>query len=184
MRTSATGTSTSNRTPMGGFTLIEILVVVIIIGVLVAGVVLSLGAAGGNRDVTEERDRLVALIDFIRERAELENREYGLRVYQGGYEFVLYDDRINQWIRVKDDRVMRGRALPPSLEVRVAVEGRALVLPKRETKDLAPQIMLFSSGDLNDFQFEVQRRGDPLGFRVHPARNDFAVEVEDLPARG
>ncbi len=72
--------------------------------------------------MTEERDRLLALVDFVRERAELENREYGVRMYQGGYEFMLFDDRTTQWMRVEGERTMRGRKLPPSLEV--ALGGR------------------------------------------------------------
>ena len=109
MRTSATGTSTSSVTGKRGFTLVELLVVLFIIGLVTAVAMLSMSAGGGNRDVTEERDRLVGLIDVLREKAELENREYGLRFYQGGYEFMIYDDRAAQWVRLPEERIMRGR---------------------------------------------------------------------------
>jgi general secretion pathway protein H len=154
---------------------------VVIIGVLVVGAVLSLGASGGNRDVTEERDRLLALIDYMRERAELENREYGLRIFQGGYEFMLYDDRAAQWVRIQEDRSMRGRRLPPTLDITLVVEGRRVIIPAQDARNTAPQILLFSSGDLNDFDFSAQRRGDALGFSIAPDPADYDVTVTDLP---
>jgi general secretion pathway protein H len=165
-----------------GFTLVELLVVLFIIGLVTAVAMLSMSAAGGNRDVTEERDRLVGLVDYLREKAELENREYGLRIYQGGYEFMIYDDRENTWVRLPEERMMRGRRLPPSLETTLAIDGRQVVIPKQDAKDPSPQILLLSSGDLNEFELTVKRRAGPLGFRLTPSKASFDVAVEDLPA--
>jgi general secretion pathway protein H len=182
MLTSATGTSISRAPRSRGFTLLELLVVLFIIGLVTAVAMLSMSASGGNRDVTEERDRLVGLIDVLREKAELENREYGLRLFQGGYEFMIYDDRAARWVRLPEERILRGRKLPTSLEVTLYIEGRPVILPKADAKDATPQVMLFSSGDLNDFDMTVKRRGSALGFRLSPAQSSYDVEIENLPA--
>jgi general secretion pathway protein H len=67
-----------------GFTLIEIMVVVAIIGILVIGAILSLGATGKDSSLERERDRLAALIAYGRERGAMLTLEYGIRIGQHG----------------------------------------------------------------------------------------------------
>src|ERR1041384_1743499 len=74
MPTSATGIWSSRLPVQRGFTLIEILVVMLIIGIMVAGTVLSVGLAHGDRELEKERDRLLALTDFVREQGAMQNR--------------------------------------------------------------------------------------------------------------
>jgi general secretion pathway protein H len=153
------------RPDVAGFTLVELMVVVVIIGVLIAGTLLSLSATGRDSQLEQERDRLVAMVQYVRERAELQTREYGLRCLPDGYQFVVYDSRSNQWQKDELDNSLRDRRLPDGLEFALVLEGRKVVLeaPKPQTglkssvEDLTPQIMLFSSGDTSDFELTLQR---------------------------
>jgi general secretion pathway protein H len=148
-----------------GFTLIELMVVVVIIGILIAGALLSLGATGRDTQLEQERDRLVALLDYARERGELQTREYGLRCTPGGYEFSVYDTRTAQWVADELEEALRPRRLPAGLGFSLVIEGRQVVLeePKPDAnatdgvKDRTPQIMLFSNGDTNDFELTLAR---------------------------
>ncbi|HXC60498.1 MAG TPA: type II secretion system minor pseudopilin GspH [Steroidobacteraceae bacterium] len=184
MRISATGISTNSPRAIGGFTLIEILVVLLIIGVLVAGTVLSIGVAGRDTSLDKERDRVAALMDYLRDQAALQNREYGMRCFVGGYEFLAYDARTGLWQSLPDDPMMRKRKLPTGIEMTLHIEGRPIVLPAADdrTENPPPQIMLFSSGDLNLFELTLRRAATGEGARLAPSASSDRIDVTPLSA--
>ena len=63
-----------------GFTLVEILVVVVIMAVVIALAVLSIGTTGRDSQLDEESRRIEGLVDILHERALLEGRDFGLRI--------------------------------------------------------------------------------------------------------
>jgi general secretion pathway protein H len=178
------------RRPQRGFTLIELMVVVVIIGVVVAGTVLSIGAASNDTQLEEERDRLVAMIQYVRERGELQTREYGLRLAPASYQYVVYEPRTGAWIADDLDTSLRERKLPTGLDFALVVEGREVVIDKDkapgqlkdEVANLTPQVMLFSNGDTSDFALTLRRRSAARSVTLQSAEDGkiSVGVVEDL----
>ncbi len=146
-----------------GFTLVEILVVVVIIGLLAVGAVLAIGTSKRDDALETEAQRLEALIDYVREHAELTTREFGLRCEGDRYAFLAFDPRRGLWHEAEEDDALRPRTLPPGLRIRLRIEGREVLLrPPKDKEPLQPQLMLFSNGDVTPFELTLGREGSPL----------------------
>jgi general secretion pathway protein H len=141
-----------------GFTLVEILVVVVIIGILSVGLLLSVNLTGRDADLEKESERLTQLVNYAREQAEVQTREYGLFAQGDNYQFLAFDVHRGIWRTVEDDEGLRQRKLPTGLSLKLIVDGRAVVLrAPPDASSIAPQVLIFSNGDLSSFELTVQR---------------------------
>jgi general secretion pathway protein H len=135
--------------PQSGFTLVEIMVVVFLIGVLVSVAVLSLGATGKDSGLQKERDRLSALMDYARERGAMLTLEYGIRCGQHGYRFVYYDNRLMRWAPETVDDTLRARKLPAGVTLTLVIEGHPIVLDDQALKfNPRPPLVTGANGSL------------------------------------
>jgi general secretion pathway protein H len=149
-----------------GFTLIEILVVVVIIAIMAAVMTVAVGALGGDREIEEEADRIADVVAVTLEQAELEGRDYGLRVEPDGYEVMVFDGR-RGWTPAGGDRWFEWHALPPGLSVALEAEGRRILLLKPETPESRlPQVITFSSGDVTPYRITLTRSSSGLANTV------------------
>ena len=157
-----------------GFTLIEILIVMVIVGIIMAVAFLSFGILGDDRGLEKEARRLSSLIEVISEDAEIQGREFGLEFMLAGYRFVEHDPLVDQWFEVQGDDYMRQRDLDEGVEFELVIEGRKVLLheearatekdednPQRDlTDDYLPHVLIFSSGDITPFELGFVRFAD------------------------
>ncbi len=173
-----------------GFTLIEILVVLVIIGVIVSATTVAIGVLGRDSEIEDQVRRLAAVMTQAHEEAQLQGREIGVYVDRTGYEFLFFDARKQIWQPPSDDDLFAAKQLAEGLGIRLWMEGREVVLKSHDERagiesepdaeetsseqntsavknsGPTPQVMLLSSGDVNAFELRVEREATDHVWRI------------------
>lgn len=155
------------RRGAAGFTLIEVMVVVLIIGITVSLVTLSVSS--GERPALTEAKRLKTLLSMVGEEAILQGRNFGMRVEPDGYRFYLLS--ADGWLPLSGDDLLRERALSSGLRLELETEGVRFEFPKeadeadsgerKKDADDGPQLYFLASGEVSPFTLTIESFDGP-----------------------
>lgn len=131
-----------------GFTLIELVVVVLLLSIIVGMVAINLGT-DDTSEVRDEADRLALLINAAQQDAILDGQILALALEERGYHFLRLNDAGTLAPIIRDE-LLRPRELAPGIKVSaIEIAGNE----KQEQR----AILLQPSGELEDFSITLSK---------------------------
>ncbi len=147
-----------------GFTLLELLVVLVMVGIILGVAMISLGDGGRGDRIRQEGQRLAVLFNLLTQESVLNSVEYGVLLKPDGYSFLRFVE--GEWQPLQGDSLLQERALPGDMELtlymdQVSVSLEPQFLQDDDEKKIKPQLIFFSSAERTPFELEVAYRDPP-----------------------
>ncbi|MDO6425706.1 type II secretion system minor pseudopilin GspH [Thalassotalea sp. 1_MG-2023] len=155
-----------------GFTLIEILMVIVVIGFMVAAVQINFFSNKSEQQVTEEATRFAGIFNLAADFGLLNNIEIGLYVEDNSYQFLGYDG--SRWTSLPNEKTFERYTLADNITMSLSFDGlapeestlvdRELFIPDedqlsamedaldKEQKIHIPQVYLLTGGEITPFK--------------------------------
>lgn len=175
-----------------GFTLLEVLLVIVLIGILASVVVVNFSGDSAEEQVNKEANRFQQVFQFIAETAQLRQQEWGLVASETGYGFVYFSD--NQWQWVDEPEAAQEHKLPAGMRLQLELEGLPgaeqnllsaidwqLAEPDDASDNAAvppplPSVFLLSSGEITPFRLQFSLSEGVDAFQVSVG-TDFSIPL-------
>lgn len=163
------------RRRSGGFTLIELMVVLVIVATLASLMVIG---AGDNaaRKLQREAEGLAALLNLAADEAVMQGIELGLFIDGSGYRFLLLDPESGVWEEIKEKPLQRHQFEQP-YQLQFELDGERLDEQQRSRiQQLAksaggdqptPLLLLLSSGEVTPFRLTLRLQGKEVEAELH-----------------
>jgi len=144
-----------------GFTLIEVLLVVLLIGIVSGIVLLAASPNDASRVVATETERLAEVLVLASEEAVNNNQQLGLLFDERGYRFLVLDEQTQRW-QDSTEPLFAPYELPDIVNLHLLKDDKdkVLVLDKDKTKKddkqaITPQLLFLSSGESSAVILEI-----------------------------
>ncbi|MBW3141147.1 type II secretion system minor pseudopilin GspH [Ferrimonas balearica] len=153
-----------------GFTLLEILLVLVVMGLAAMSVTLVLGGDPRQEAMEKAGNEFRVVVGMALEEATLSGEQLGIVMEEDHYYFVRWNLDTEKWEPVGGDALYRDRNWPEGVEASVELEGMPLVQEDEDTesefgldeslfelseeekrKNPEPQLLLMPSGEMTGF---------------------------------
>ncbi|WP_421288038.1 GspH family T2SS minor pseudopilin variant ExeH [Aeromonas veronii] len=163
-----------------GFTLLEVLLVAMLMGLVATAVTLSMGGARGDRELDKQARRLMATLQLAQEYAVMDGRLVGIRIEDNGWQFMQRQAKDRKWLALTGDKQLGPVQLAENMTLALELEGFGWqpdsdekTEQKRDEKERTPQLLIFPGGELSPFVLTFTQQDDD-------ARNTRIVKGDEF----
>ncbi len=135
-----------------GFTLLELLIVLVIISIVVAATALTLGTRSHDQTWRSDANILRSQIQLAQQQAIFTNQTYGLAISNKAYAFMLYQEVDNkyQWQTITQQAGLRSKQWIDTDSVNLQMNNNTISLDADDSSP-TPQIIFYPSGQISPF---------------------------------
>lgn len=144
-----------------GFSLIEVLIVILILGVLIGTVVFASGIGGAQRRIENAARGFAARLAQACEESQLLGAEYAIGFTRHHYRFYRWD--FEGWLPLEDE-YKHVAPLAQGLWFELEIESERTVLEDELPE--TPQLVCLSSGEMSEFELQVRAPAEAVAYRV------------------
>ena len=142
-----------------GFTLLEVMVVIVLVGIVLSAVTLSVGGQREQQLQTEIR-RIQQVMKLAHEEAMLNQSELAIQFRPHDYQFQLFTN--NTWQAIDEPNYLRQHLLDDGFDLKLLQDGIAVSL----TEDEAGRVLLSSSGEMTPFELILSLADSELRYQL------------------
>lgn len=189
-----TSTKVRGMRNITGFTLIEVMLVLVVVGLLVSAVQFTVSSNKLDKSLSHANQRFAGVFGLAVDYAMLNNVEMGVYfdVKEKTYQFVGFDG--TRWSSIPEQKAFEPHSLPVMVDMQLELEDLPIEEPmfydaktfeteedddtdyrrseKSKEKKIVPQIYILSGGDIT-----------PFSVTFIPDEMEITDEVEDIAYR-
>ena len=153
-----------------GFTLIEILVVLLIIGITLGFALLAFGDFGAERKLRVSAEQFVNYLKFAQQEAILEACPLGIRINKAGYQILRFQAP-SSWTSIPHNHLFKLHPFPE----------HAIIELQSPVKSI-PQIRINDEGEISPFKLSFGTTAHPdLLFIMGSSDNRITIQRPQSP---
>ncbi len=160
-----------------GFTLIEMMVVLVIMGIIVSMMVISLNTNEIQEEMEVEMTRLHVLLNLAQEEAIMQGQVMSLAVSENTYRFDILNVEDETWQTLEDEKVFRERTVVPGTSFSLVIDE---IEKEARNIEFKRELSLQEEKEEKEKQAEAEENGEEDKYQrvyIEPSGEIFPFEL-------